>query len=115
MLRLDNAVLLIIDVQKGLDEPAWGQRNNPLAEQNIAALLQEWRVRQRPIVHVQHLSTSPTSPLRPNYVGSQIKDSVQPHVGEPVFQKQVNSAFIGTDLELWLRERGIFVPSSCPF
>lgn len=29
-----------------------------------------------------------------------------PHEGEPVFQKSVNSAFIGTELELFLRDNG---------
>ena len=106
MPALQNAVLLIIDVQKGFDEPAWGQRNNPEAEQQIARLLQLWRATQRPIVHVQHLSTAPDSPLRPNYVGSEIKDIVKPEAGEAVFQKQVNSCFIGTGLTDWLRERG---------
>jgi nicotinamidase-related amidase len=104
-LRAD-AVLLIIDVQQGFDDPVWGQRNNPQAEHNIELLLQAWRAGRRPIVHVQHISSSPTSPLRLQSSGSEIKPSVQPQASEPVFQKQVNSAFIGTGLETWLRERG---------
>lgn len=104
MRLLNDAVLLIVDVQKGFDEPYWGQRNNPQAEQNIAVLLQLWRESERPVVHVQHLSTTPTSPLRPHYVGSEIKDIVQPSSGETVFQKSVNSCFIGTGLEAWLRD-----------
>jgi nicotinamidase-related amidase len=102
----ENAVLLVIDVQKGMDAPAWGGRNNPQAEDNIARLLAAWRKTGRPVVHVQHLSLSPDSPLRAGQPGSAIKDAVKPQRGELLFQKHVNSAFIGTDLERQLRERG---------
>ncbi len=101
-----NAVLLIIDVQKGLDEPTWGNRNNPKAEENIVRLLTAWRQTNRPIFHVQHLSLSPNSPLRATHPGNAIKDAVKPQNGELLFQKHVNSAFIGTELEQQLRERG---------
>lgn len=101
-----HAVLLIIDVQKGLDEPVWGTRNNPHAEANMVRLLAAWRRTARPVVHVQHMSTSPTSPLRPGYPGNAIKDEVAPRVDEPLFQKSVNSAFIGTELEAYLRDHG---------
>lgn len=101
-----DAVLLLVDVQKGLDDPALGDRNNPSAEQNMARLLEAWRNANRPVFHVRHLSLSPTSPLRPSQSGVAIKDEVKPLPGEPLFQKQVNSAFIGTDLEEQLRRRG---------
>jgi len=38
-----DAALLVIDLQKAIDHPSWGERNNPQAEQNIAALLHVWR------------------------------------------------------------------------
>lgn len=98
-----NAVLLIIDVQKGFDDPAWGQRNNPVAEANMTRLLAAWRATKRPVFHVQHLSVMPDSPLRPECPGSGIKDEVKPQGDELLFQKHVNSAFIGTDLEAQLR------------
>ena len=101
-----NAVLLIIDVQVGFDEPVWGNRNNPYAEQNIARLLDAWRKTNRPVFHAQHLSLSPNSPLRATHPGSAIKEAVLPQKGELLFQKHVNSAFIGTDLEQQLRAHG---------
>lgn len=101
-----NTALIIIDVQKGFDEPVWGERNNPQAEDNIAKLLEAWRKHGRPVFHVQHMSISPTSPLNPNHPGNAIKDALQPRAGEPLIQKNVNSAFIGTDLETQLRKRG---------
>ncbi|MEO0330692.1 MAG: cysteine hydrolase family protein [Bacteroidota bacterium] len=101
---MNSSVLLLIDVQQGLDDPSWGKRNNPQAEQQMAHLLGEWRKRQWPIVHVKHHSTNPNSPLRPELPGCHIKPEVQPLPNEPLFTKTVNSAFIGTDLEKYLRK-----------
>ena len=36
---MENAALLLIDVQKGFDDPFLGKRNNSNAESNIALLL----------------------------------------------------------------------------
>jgi nicotinamidase-related amidase len=102
-----DAALLLIDVQTGFDHPRWGLRNNPQAEENIARLLAAWRRTARPIIHVQHLSREPDSPLRPGQPGCGIKEGAAPLDGEPVIQKHVNSAFIGTDLEARLRSAGI--------
>ena len=95
--------LLIIDVQVGLDEARLGRRNNPGAEANMARLLAEWRQRGRPIFHIQHMSTEPQSPLRPDFPGNAIKPIVAPQGDEPLIQKQVNNAFVGTDLQARLR------------
>lgn len=104
---LAQAALLIIDVQQGLDDPQWGPRNNPQAEQHIAQLIARWREMKRPLLHVQHASTSPTSPLRPELPGFAIKPEATPLPDEPLFQKSVNSAFIDTAVEAYLRERGL--------
>ena len=103
----ENTALIVVDVQEGLDDPVWGTRNNPQAEANIAQLLAAWRQNGRPIYHIQHDSTRPTSPLRKDLPGHAIKASAQPHAGEPLLHKSVNSAFIGTDLEDRLRASGI--------
>jgi nicotinamidase-related amidase len=102
-----DAALLVIDVQYGLDDPSQGARNNPDAEKRIADLLAAWRAAGKPVVHVQHMSTEPQSKLRPGLPGNAIKKEALPIAGEPLFQKNVNSAFIGTDLESYLRSKGI--------
>jgi nicotinamidase-related amidase len=102
-----NTTLILIDVQKGFDDPIWGRRNNLHAEENIARLLEAWRHAKRPIIHVQHLSRLPASPLRTNYTGSEFKPLVQPLPQEPIIQKNVNSAFIGTNLEAYLRQNAL--------
>lgn len=105
-LSLDTA-LILVDIQQGMDDPYWGQRNNPNAESNAARLLETWRATNRPLVHIQNLSTHEYSPLHPSKAGIAIKPEVAPLDGEVVMQKSVNSAFIGTDLEQWLRDRGV--------
>jgi nicotinamidase-related amidase len=104
---MSHPALLIIDVQQGLDDPKYGQRNNPDAEVHIARLLAEWRNRKLPVIHFQHCSTEPDSPLRPELPGNAIKPEAKPLPGETIFHKKVNSAFIGTNLEAYLHEQGI--------
>ena len=102
---MSNKALLIIDVQKGFDDPTWGNRNNLHAESNIALLLLAWRNKHLPIIHFQHCSVEPDSPLRPNQTGNEFKDEALPIAGEKQFTKTVNSAFIGTKLEQYLRDK----------
>ncbi len=102
-----KTALLVIDVQKGLDDPSLGKRNNPDAEANIALLLSEWRKHELPIIHIRHCSVEPNSPLRPELPGNEFKEEAQPLPGEKQFSKSVNSAFIGTGLEKYLQEHDI--------
>ena len=105
---LNDSALLIIDVQRGLDDPALGRnRNNPQAEANMARLLAEWRRRERPVIHVRHSSVDPHSPLRPGLPGHAFKEEVRPLEREEQFDKTVNSAFVGTGLADHLRSREI--------
>ena len=101
--------LLLIDIQKGFDDIAYwgGGRNNPDAEQNAAKLLQLWREKELPIFHIKHCSTTPTSLLVEGQEGNDFQDIVKPEGNEPVIKKNVNSAFIGTDLKERLESAGI--------
>lgn len=101
-----DAVLLLIDLQKAIDHPSWGKRNNPDAEKNVAALLAAWRSTRRPVYHVRHDSVDPASLYRPGQPGNDFKREAQPSPGEVLIAKRTNSAFIGTDLESRLRAAG---------
>jgi nicotinamidase-related amidase len=94
--------LIVIDVQKAIDHSSWGERNNPDAERNIAALLGAWRSTHRPIYHIRHDSVEPDSHYRPGQPGNDFKPEAQPLAQETIVVKTTNSAFIGTRLEAML-------------
>ena len=108
-LREENTALLLIDIQKGFDEEDYwgGNRNNKDAEQTCAMLLDKWRTLDLPIFHIIHSSQNPISRLHKSHPGFEIKDEVKPIAGEPVIEKEVNSAFIGTDLKERLEKNNI--------
>lgn len=102
-----STALLLIDVQKAFDDPRWGPRNNPAAEANIARLLATWREASAPVIHVFHDSRNESSSLHPDHPGNAVKNEARPLTGEPQFRKNVNSAFIGTGLEDYLKSKRI--------
>ena len=102
-----SAALLLIDVQRAFDEPRWGPRNNPQAESRIAQLLAAFRRTGRSVLHVKHNSTEPGSTLGPGKPGNAFKPEAAPLPREALFEKSVNNAFIGTELENHLRREGI--------
>lgn len=104
---MDNAALLIIDVQQGMDDPSRPARNNPDAEEHIARLLKAWRNSGKPLVHIQHDSLNPDSVFVKGKPGFPIKEIVAPQPGEPWIVKHHHSAFVDTDLEEYLRAEGI--------
>ncbi|MFB7335028.1 cysteine hydrolase family protein [Streptomyces adustus] len=110
----ENAALVVVDVQQGFEElEFWGARNNPGADDNIAALLDAWQSTGRPVVFVRHDSVNPRSPLRAGYEGNDFKEYVAQRRGkgagaELLITKTVNSAFLGTpSLDAWLKAEGI--------
>ena len=101
-----GAALLVIDMQRAIDDPRWGTRNHPDAENTGLALLSAWRASGRAVFHVRHDSTEPASTYRPGQPGNEFKAGFEPRDGEPVIVKHVNNAFIGTALEAQLRAAG---------
>jgi nicotinamidase-related amidase len=102
----DHAVLLPIDMQQGFDTPQWPRRWNLHSDVNGLALLKKWREAGRPIIHVRHDSVVKGSTLNPDNPGNRLRPGFEPLEGEQLVSKSVNSAFIGTDLDLRLRRLG---------
>ena len=100
-----HAALVVIDVQRAFDlwEAAGKRRNNPDAVARIADLLAAFRAARLPVFHIRHRSARPGSSFAPDGPGYPVRDEACEMAGEPVVVKEVNSAFIGTDLEARLR------------
>lgn len=111
--------LILIDNQIGFCAPEtiahWGStRSNPQYETNLQALLSTFRTARSSsstlleVIHIFHSSVTPGSPLHPSTDGIRPLDFATPTSdgSEPIFWKSVNSSFIGTNLEAYLREKG---------
>lgn len=108
-LREKKPALILVDVQKAfLDEEYWGgNRNNKDAEVVCGKILNKWRALDLPIFHIRHSSTNPDSKLNEQQSGFEFNENVLPLPDEPIITKNVNSAFIGTDLKRQLDSQGI--------
>lgn len=102
-----DTTLVLIDLQRCMADPTRPPRNNPGAEANIARLLSAWRLAQRPLIHVRHLSLEPVSGFWPGQSGAAFQEAFVPAPGEHVADKHVTDAFAGSGLERHLRVRSI--------
>lgn len=107
-----ETALLLIDVQVGVDVLShWGgsngRRNNPDAEAKMSQLLATWRNAKLQVAFTRHDSRESASPLKFSLPTGAQKPGFEPASGEIVVEKDVNSGFIGTDLEIQLRRAKI--------
>lgn len=92
--------LLIIDLQNdyfpGGSNPLHGSEAAAL---NAGLLLNDFRTKGLPVIHIQHIAARPTATFfLPGMVGAEIHASVKPIDGEPVIVKHTPNSFQGTDL-----------------
>lgn len=105
--QLDSpTALLTIDMQQGIQRVSL-PRNNPGAEQQIAALQQHWRAAGWPLVHIRHISRQADSVFAPGQSGALFQPALEPLADEYVLEKNVTDAFCHSALERWLHVRGI--------
>lgn len=105
---IPTAVLVVIDLQRGFDDPAWGPTTNPSCVSNCVTLVRTWMTTGRPVVLVRHDSPKPESPLHPAAPGNAIVPELADVSADLLVTKSVNSAFYGApDLHAWLQNRGL--------
>jgi nicotinamidase-related amidase len=102
-----NIALILVAAQKAWDDPYWGQRNNPGAEANLAAVLQGFRQNGLSVFHIRMDARDPNSPLHPGEPGNAFKPEAEPLPGEPVLASAGHCGFNGTGLEAMLRQQGV--------
>ena len=101
--------LIVIDLQRGFDDPVWGRRDNPDCERNVGRLVAAWHERGEPVVVVRHDSgpADAGSPLTPGQPGNDLRPEAALDEAALLVTKQVNSAFYGEpDLHGWLQAQG---------
>jgi len=107
-----DTALLLIDVQKGVHVlNHWGgptgRMNNPDCQSRLIELLDAFRAHERQIAFTRHDSVEPDSPLKFSLPTGDQLEGLETRSGEIVIEKDVNSGFIGTSLEIDLRRTGM--------
>lgn len=104
-----TTALLIVDIQN--DYFAGGNmalENPDAAAANAARLLADFRARDWPVIHIQHLMQRPGAGyLMPGTPGAEIHPSVAPLPGETVLTKHFPNSFRGTGLADRLEALGV--------
>ncbi len=108
----DTTALLLIDVQKGVDDLAYyggptGRANNPEAKDRIRRLLAAWREKGGRVAFTRHDSIEDASPLKLSLETGEQLDGMEIMPGDIAVSKSANSGFVGTALELELRRARI--------
>lgn len=104
-----TTALLLIDLQNDyFPGGAMALEGSEAAVAVATRLLDRWRARHLPVIHVQHLSTRPGAGFFiPGTAGAEIHPAVAPLPGEPVVTKHMPNSFRDTPLADLLRAGGI--------
>jgi nicotinamidase-related amidase len=101
--------LIIVDIQndyfKGGKMALVGME---AAAQKAQRVLELFRTKNMPILHIQHISNRPEATFfLPETDGAEIHESVAPKSGEPVIQKHFPNCFAATSLQAKLNDLGV--------
>lgn len=105
----ENKALLIIDIQNDYFEGGTNPlHNSEEASMKAKLLLEDFRLKKQPIIHIQHIATrSDATFFLPDSEGAEIHQNVKPISEEVVFIKHYPNSFRETELLEYLREEKI--------
>ncbi|MEI4474228.1 isochorismatase family protein [Frigidibacter sp. MR17.24] len=101
--------LAIVDMQMGMQIRIAEGRDcvNPEAPARVGSLVEAFRQKGLPVIHVRHRDKDRASIFHADAAGYPPLPCAEALDGEPVFVKHTSSAFASTDLANYLRGRGI--------
>jgi nicotinamidase-related amidase len=104
-----KTALLIVDIQNDYFEGGKnGLNGSEEASINARKILDKFRAKNLPIVHIQHIAISPTATFfLPGTTGAEIHNTVKPLETEKVFMKHYPNSFRGTGLFEYLQSINI--------
>jgi nicotinamidase-related amidase len=104
-----ETALLVIDVQN--DYFPRGRMELPgcmEASDRIRNIMAFFRNREKPVIHVQHVSAKPdASFFLPDTDGIMFHENTAPERSEKIIRKNFPNSFRGTDLDLYCQDNGI--------
>ena len=104
-----SSALVIIDIQNDYFENGTNVLvGSDKASLNAKRILEKFRSKGNPVVHVQHIAARPTATFfLPNTAGAEIHNNVKPLAGEKVVVKHYPNSFRETDLLDYLKSKSI--------
>jgi nicotinamidase-related amidase len=108
MQRMNDAhtALLVIDIQDSFKLGAkWAQRSTPRFEENVSALIRDFRETGRPIFFVLHTDNDPG--FRRGDAALKLMDFLDYREGDPLLYKNTRNSFTSTDLQARLDAAGV--------
>ncbi|MEP5599559.1 MAG: cysteine hydrolase family protein [Algibacter sp.] len=104
-----KTALILIDIQNDYFKGGKMELSEPKkAGEKAQLILENFRNKKMPVIHIQHLSTRPNSTFFiPNTFGAEIHESVKPNENEKVITKNYPNSFRETDLLEYLKKIGV--------
>ena len=104
-----KTALLLIDIQNDYFEGGTMTLvNADHASENAKLLLENFRIKNLPIIHIQHIATKPGATFfLPDTAGAEIHKNVRPGANEKVIIKHFPNSFRETELSNHLRANEI--------
>ena len=100
--------LLIIDVQNDYFPGGTCELFHAYeAEKKIQSLIKESRTKERPIIYIQHINPPDDTFFLENTYGCEISERIRPLPDDKVIVKYYPNSFHETELDSYLKEKGI--------